>query len=409
MATHDYDLANAAGAAFRSDLNNALSAIVSNNSSASAPSPTFAYMWWYDTTNGVLKRRNAANSGWMTVGPAASSMVLAKSAGYTVVLADFGVLIDCTSTFTLALTAAATLGDGFRFWVRNSGTGVITVDPNSTEQIDGATTVALNPGDSCEVICNASAFKTVGRGLPAAGGTLQGAANEAKGADIASATTTDIGAATGNYVSVTGTTTITGLGTVQAGTRRTVKFAGALTLTHNATSLILPTGASITTAAGDVAWFVSEGSGNWRCTAYMRADGTALAGSISAASQAQQESASATNVYVSPGRQQFHPSAPKAWAKVSNSGTPAVSQGYNVSSLTDNGVGDVTFNFTTSFSAATYAYLGTPQENGSGNTITVNQKTGVAPATGSCRVMVRNASGGSAVDLDFSVAFLGDQ
>lgn len=104
--------------------------------------------------------------------------------------------------------------------------------------------------------------------------TMSGAAiNEAKGADIASATTTDIGAATGNYVVVTGTTTITGLGTVQAGTRRVVEFSGALTLTHNATSLILPGGANITTAAGDCATFVSEGSGNWRCVSYVAATG----------------------------------------------------------------------------------------------------------------------------------------
>lgn len=99
-----------------------------------------------------------------------------------------------------------------------------------------------------------------------------------KGADIASATTTDIGAATGNFVDITGTTTITGLGTVQTGTTRTCQFDGILTLTHNASSLILPTGANITTAAGDVAFFTSLGAGNWIATGYTRADGTALAG-----------------------------------------------------------------------------------------------------------------------------------
>ena len=87
--------------------------------------------------------------------------------------------------------------------------------------------------------------------LTSTGGLLTGALNEAKGANIASAATTDIGAATGNYVIVTGTTTITALGTVQAGTRRIVNFSGILTLTHNATSLILPTSANITTAAGE--------------------------------------------------------------------------------------------------------------------------------------------------------------
>jgi hypothetical protein len=407
MAQHDYNLANAAGAAFRSDLNDALSAILSVNSGSSAPSTTVAGMLWYDTTNGVLKRRNAANSGWLVVLPAASTMTVAKSANYTALLADHGVLLDCTGTWTLSLTAAATLGDAWMLLVRNSGTGVITVDPNSTEQIDGATTIALNPGDSCWIVGNGTSFRTIGRGLSAAGGTLQGAVNEAKGADIASATTTDIGAATGNYVRVTGTTTITGLGTVQAGTRRTVQFAGALTLTHNGTSLILPTGASITTAAGDVAWFVSEGSGNWRCTAYMRADGTALAGGISAASQAQQESASATNVYVCPGRQQFHPSAMKAWAKVTNAGTPTLSQSYNVGSLTDNGTGDTTVTFSTAFSGTTYRYGGSARYDGN-NGISVMQSNATGPATGSCR-MVTARGGGAPTDVDFSVDFAGDQ
>lgn len=98
-----------------------------------------------------------------------------------------------------------------------------------------------------------------------------------QGANIASAGTTDIGAATGQYVKVTGTTTITALGTVNAGTMRWVEFTGILTLTRNAVSLILPTSANITTAAGDLALFVSLGSGNWRCLEYYRFDGTPLA------------------------------------------------------------------------------------------------------------------------------------
>ncbi len=114
--------------------------------------------------------------------------------------------------------------------------------------------------------------------------TMSGAAfNEAVRVDVASATTCDIGAAASNYVRITGTTPITGLGTIASGVRRKVVFAGALTLTHNATSLILPTGANITTAAGDCAEFQSEGSGNWRCTNYSLANGRAL--SVVAAQQ----------------------------------------------------------------------------------------------------------------------------
>lgn len=102
--------------------------------------------------------------------------------------------------------------------------------------------------------------------------------NEAKGADIASATTPNITSATGNFVHITGTTTITGFATGTAGIRRILVFDGILTFTHNATSLILPTAANITTAAGDTAVMISEGSGNWRCTNFQRKDGTALSG-----------------------------------------------------------------------------------------------------------------------------------
>jgi hypothetical protein len=101
--------------------------------------------------------------------------------------------------------------------------------------------------------------------------------SEAKCADIASASTTTIWATDGNYAHITGTTTITSFGTAgQAGDCRTIVFDGALTLTHNATSLILPTGANITTAAGDTAIVRAETTANARVIAYLRKDGTAI-------------------------------------------------------------------------------------------------------------------------------------
>ena len=67
MATHDYVIANGTGAAVRSDLNNALAAIVSNNSGSSEPATTYAYQWWADTNANVLKIRNSANNAWITL------------------------------------------------------------------------------------------------------------------------------------------------------------------------------------------------------------------------------------------------------------------------------------------------------------------------------------------------------
>ena len=67
MATHDYIISNASGASVRADLNNALAAIVSNNSNATSPATTYAFQFWADTTTGQLKIRNAANSAWITL------------------------------------------------------------------------------------------------------------------------------------------------------------------------------------------------------------------------------------------------------------------------------------------------------------------------------------------------------
>lgn len=96
---------------------------------------------------------------------------------------------------------------------------------------------------------------------------------------LASATTTDLGAVEAPQITISGTTTITGFGTVAAGVARYIRFSGALTLTHNGTSLILPGGANILTVAGDTALAISEGSGNWRVLSYNRVSGEPLVGS----------------------------------------------------------------------------------------------------------------------------------
>lgn len=102
MAQHDYVIANGTGAAVRSDLNGALAAIVTNNSGATAPTTTYAYQWWPDTTTGLLKIRNAANSAWVTVGTLASTNLgLASLAGATF-----------TGNVILATTTALELPDG---------------------------------------------------------------------------------------------------------------------------------------------------------------------------------------------------------------------------------------------------------------------------------------------------------
>ena len=111
MAQHDYIIANQSGAAFRSDLNNGLAAIVSQNSGAAQPSTTYAYQWWADTTTGLLKIRNAANNAWITVGTLASANLgLIPAGAASIVNADVNAsagIVASKLSFTQAGSGAA--------------------------------------------------------------------------------------------------------------------------------------------------------------------------------------------------------------------------------------------------------------------------------------------------------------
>lgn len=121
-----------------------------------------------------------------------------------------------------------------------------------------------------------------GAKLPSAGGAWWERASDYAVGALAAASTLAVGGVVAGVVNITGSAgvTVTSLGTVPAGYERTLVFDGAATLTHNATSLILPGAANIVTAAGDVARVVSLGSGNWRCLSYVRNSGAAAALSL---------------------------------------------------------------------------------------------------------------------------------
>jgi hypothetical protein len=150
MAQHDYNLANQSGLAFRQDLNNALAAIVSQNSGASEPSTTYAYQWWADTTTGLLKLRNAANNAWITIGTLAS--------------ANLGLAPAASPTFT----GTATFGGD----VLLTGTGVLDLPVGTTAQRPGSPTsgmIRFNTDLSQFEGYNGSAWSSVGGGATGGG------------------------------------------------------------------------------------------------------------------------------------------------------------------------------------------------------------------------------------------------
>jgi microcystin-dependent protein len=126
-----------------------------------------------DYLSGVLGATGATPLALQTLGAPVSGYV-AKTTTYAVVAGDKGKLIDCTGTWTLSLLAAATAADGFTVSVRNSGTGVITVDPNLSETVDGGSTLAINAGESLILYTNGTLWVSVGKSSGVPSGSLVG-------------------------------------------------------------------------------------------------------------------------------------------------------------------------------------------------------------------------------------------
>jgi hypothetical protein len=150
VAQHDYSLANQSGLSFRQDLNNALAAIVSQNSGASEPSTTYAYQIWGDTANGLVKQRNAANSAWVTVG--------------TLGTTNWGLAPQASPTFTGTATFD---GD-----VLLTGTGVLDLPVGTTAQRPASPTsgmIRFNTTLSQFEGYNGTAWSQVGGGATGGG------------------------------------------------------------------------------------------------------------------------------------------------------------------------------------------------------------------------------------------------
>lgn len=163
MSQHDQIIGNDSGANVRADINSALAALFSQSSGTSAPGTTVAGQVWLDTTNNLKKRRNLSNSAWIVEGSLDETFVLARTSNTNLGVSDRGKTIIATGTWSQVFAAVATLGDGWFVHYRNAGTGVITLDPNGSEQIDGATTLELYPGDGCMIWCDGSSLRTIGR------------------------------------------------------------------------------------------------------------------------------------------------------------------------------------------------------------------------------------------------------
>lgn len=282
MPQHDYVINNQSGAAFRADLNNALAAIVTNNSGDDQPSTTYAYQFWAEEDAGLLQIRDAANAGWVTIGNLAE--------------VNLGLATVASPTFTGAVTIPkGTVGAlPFRF-TGDTDTGIYSP---GTDQVAIATAGVqrVNFNGATEVVFNDD------------------------GADVDFRVEGD---------------TKANLFKVDAGTD-TVIIDGITQPSADGTN-------------GEA--LVTDGSG------VLSFKGTTC----------------------------------RAWVNFNGTGTVAIRASYNVSSITDNGTGDYTVNFTDALTDTNYAVCGMSRSTSStGYLIYGNNASG--NATGSVRISTSSTS-----------------
>jgi len=173
-----------------------------------------------------------------------------------------------TGTTTLTLPAIASVENAFIATIYNAGTGLVTLNADGSETVNEDLTWVIQP--------DGSGTLAAGDTTTTSDWTWNGSKeqkNWLKGADVASATALPI-LIDGNSFDVTGTSTITSINTTGfLGTIIKLHFDGILTLTHNATDLILLGGDDIITSAGDEAEFIEYASGDYRLLNYQTSSG----------------------------------------------------------------------------------------------------------------------------------------
>lgn len=146
----------------------------------------------------------------------------------------------------------------------------------------------------------------------------------------------------------------------------------------------------------------------------LKSDGTDAAWAAetfaAAATQAEQEAGSITTAPVTPGRQQYHKSAVKAWVTFTGS-TGVILDSYNVASVVRDSAGNYTITWTVPFSSASYVVMGgakLDETGAAGNGFVCLKRVASNPAADSVKV-VCSASGTDTDPTSMHVVALGDQ
>ena len=415
MAQHDYVIANGTGAAVRSDLNGSLAAIVSNNSGATEPGTMYAYQWWPDTTTGLLKQRNAANNAWVTVGTLASANlgllpvaggtmtgVLAVTAG-TAALPGIAVSGDLnTGIFSLGADQIGIATNGVQRVNFNAATEVVFNDGGADVdfRVEGDTKANLLLVDAGADTISIDGTQQLANQTPLRFGDSDNSHYVAlrSPATVSTNVTWDLPATDGTVDQVLKTNGSGVLGWSSVGAfASTSEVSGTHTtgtVTSGSASLTVASATGITSGM----FIVGEGIAPGTTVSSIASTTVTMSANAGATLSSDPVAFYIANKSLSPGS--VAGQLCRAWVNFNGTGTVAIRASFNVSSITDNGTGDYTVNFTTALVDANYALVAQAGNGGTAQTAGTSF-TGAAPTTTAARILVDNGTGATVADREY--------
>lgn len=310
-------------------------------------------LWTHDNVKGAVEITDPGNLSVVTTTP-----VVTKSLDYTILDADQSSVFvgNCSSgDVTLTLPSAVTVGDGWFVDIQHAGSAnqVLIASVSSQTISSGATSYSTvmplsYSGESVRLISDGGNWRVSAHAPP-----------HLKNAQGMILVTDRLTAPPGSEVNGA----IYLISGSPSGDWSSYSAGDLVQYTSSAWVRFVPReGWQVWVADEDIV-YTCTGSNTW----VSAAASDSQAGIVEYAVQSEMEAGSSNAHAVTPGRQHFHPSAAKFWAKVSVSGgVPSVSVSYNVTSITDAGTGLLTVTIATDFSSADWACVATVESNSAG-------------------------------------------
>ena len=324
----------------------------------------------------------------------ANALTLTPAAAVSVLTAGLTVLFKSSASANNGATTIAV-----------SGLPATAAQSNGVAMVGGEIEankwyMATYEGSAFQVLRYAPALPLVG-GTMTGDITMSGASIFDANASIAAHATTMDPWSLGNYVTLTGAAvTFTGMAAAPQAGAEVELYMNAAHVFADGAVFEVDGDQNYTATIGDRVLLRAKSTAV--ITVHPRKkDGTAVV-APTVATQADQETATSTTVLVTPGRQQYHPSAAKAWLQAGTTGN--IDASYNITSVTDDGVGLITVTLATDFSGGAYAIVSGCRN--AGNRIILI----TSHAAGSFAARAENTSAQAADDpVNWFFACFGDQ